>query len=172
MKVQFLVLPMIFVGVLSAQPGRGMHGSLTPPTAQDLVNRQVNFLTKYFSLTPSQVTDVTKFLTAEQTCLGAIPTTDKLETPQAAHQALVDAIKLNNPTNISAALTALSAVQAAEETCGATAAAAIYADLTQPGQQAKVGNGLGPLMGGGGGPHFGPHPGGPHPAGPPPAPAQ
>jgi hypothetical protein len=159
---------MILAGVLSAQPGGGRHGgSLTPPTAQQLVTREVNFLTKFFTLTPSQVSDVTGFVTAEQTCMGAISTNPKLGSPQAAHQALADAIKLNNPTNISAALATVEAVQAAEESCRVTAAAAIYADLTQPGQQAKVGNGLGPLLGGG--PHFGPHPGGPHPGGPSPS---
>jgi hypothetical protein len=164
MKVRYLVLPMILAGVLSAQPGRGFRGSLTPPTAQDLVNLQVSFLTKFFSLTPSQVTDVTGFLTTEQTCLAANTTNAK-----SAREGLVAAIKLNNPTNISAALGTLSTVQAAQETCRATAAAAIYADLNQPGQQAKVGNGLGPLLDGGGGPHFGPHPGGPPPSSPPPA---
>lgn len=165
---------MILAGILSAQPGNGRHGaSLTPPTAQQLVTREVNFLTRFFSLTTSQVTDVTGFVTAEQSCIGAISANPKLGSPQAAHQGLVDAIKLNNPTNISAALATLEALQAAEQSCRVTAAAAIYADLTQPGQQAKVGNGLGPLLGGG--PHFGPHPGGPHPGGPHPsaaAPAQ
>lgn len=151
---------MIFVGVLSAQPGRRMHeSSLTPPTPAQMVEREVNFLTKFFSLTPSQVADVTGFVTAEQKCLGGNSTN-----AQSARQSLVDAIKLNNPSNISAAISNLSALQAAQETCRATAAAAIYADLNQPGQQAKVGNGLGPLMGGGGGPRFGPHHGGPPPA--------
>jgi hypothetical protein len=154
---------MILAGVLSAQ-GRQFRGggSLTPPTPAELVQREVNMLTKFFSLTPTQVTNVTGILNTEQTCLTAIPTTPGLESPQSARQALVDAIKLNNPTNISKAITALTAVQAAQETCRAAAAAAIYAGLTEPGQQAKVGNGLGPLMGGGG-PHFGPHPGGPPP---------
>ena len=155
---------MILAGVLSAQPGRGFRGSLTPPTPAQMVERQVNFLTKFFSLTPSQVTDVTGFLTTEQTCLAANAANAKT-----ARENLVAAIKLNNPTNISAAIGALGTVQTAQETCRATAAAAIYADLTQPGQQAKVGDGLGPLLGGGGGPNFGPHPGGPRPNGPPPA---
>lgn len=149
---------MILAGVLGAQPGRGMHGSLTPPTPAQMVEREVNFLTKFFSLTPSQVTDVTGFVTAEQTCLGADTTN-----AQSAREGMVAAIKSGNPTAISTAIGALSAVQSAQETCRATAAAAVYADLTQPGQQAKVGTGLGPLMGGGG-PHFGPHPGGPPPA--------
>jgi hypothetical protein len=149
---------MILAGVLSAQPGRGMRGSLTPPTPEQMVEREVNFLTKFFSLTPTQVTDVTGFITTEQKCLAANTANAK-----SARQALVDAIKLNNPTNISAAITNLGAVQTAQETCRATAAAAIYADLKEPGQQAKVGNGLGPLLGGGG-PHGGPHPGGPPPA--------
>jgi len=159
MKVRYLVLPMILAGVLSAQPGRGFRGSLTPPTPEQMVDRKVNFLTKFFSLTPSQVTDIAGLVSAEQKCLAANSANAK-----SAREGLVAAIKLNNPTNISAAVSTLSGVQAAQETCRATAAAAIYADLNQPGQQAKVGNGLGPLMGGGGGPHFGPHPGGPPPA--------
>ena len=123
-----------------------------------MVAREVNFLTKFFSLTPSQVTDVTGFVTTEQKCLAANSANAK-----SARQALVDAIKLNNPNNISTALSNLNAVQSAQETCRVTAAAAIYAGLTEPGQQAKVGNGLGPLLGGGGERHFGPRPGGPPP---------
>jgi hypothetical protein len=124
-----------------------------------MVQREVNFLTKFFTLTPQQVTDVTGFVTTEQTCLAANSANAK-----SAREGLVAAIKLNNPTNIATAIGAVSTAQSAQETCRATAAAAIFADLTQPGQQAKVGNGLGPLMGGGdGGRHFGPHPGGPPP---------
>jgi hypothetical protein len=131
-----------------------MHGSLTPPTAEQLVDGEVNFLTRYFSLTPSQVSDVTGFLKTEQNCLAA--NTTNLQTARAG---LVTAIKAKSG-DISGAISALSAVQAAQETCRATAAAAIYADLTQPGQQAKVGSGLGPLLGGGGGgPRMGPPPG-------------
>ena len=157
---------MILAGILSAQPGR--HGaSLTPPTAPQLVDREVNFLTRYFTLTTSQASDVKGFVTTEQTCLAANTTN-----AQTAREGLVTAIKSGKSGDISAAIGALSAVQLAQETCRAAAAAAIYADL-QPGQQAKVGNGLGPLMGGGGGgPHGGPHPGGPHPGAPPPPPAQ
>jgi len=159
MKVRYLVLPIILAGVLSAQ-GRQFRGggSLTPPTPAEMVQREVTMLTEFFSLTPSQVTDVTGFLNTEQTCLAATTANAK-----SAREGLVAAIKLNNPTNISAAIAALGAVQTAQETCRAAAAAAIYADLTQSGQQAKVGSGLGPLLGGGG-PHFGPHPGGPPPA--------
>jgi hypothetical protein len=159
MKVRYLVLPIILAGVLSAQ-GRQFRGggSLTPPTPAQLVEREVSFLTKFFTLTPTQVTAVTGFVTTEQTCLAA--NTTNLQT---AREALVTAIKGANPTTISTAISNLSAVQSAQETCRATAAAAIYADLTSA-QQAKVGSGLGPLMGGGGGPHFGPHAGGPPPA--------
>ena len=164
MKVRYLVLLMILAGVLSAQPGRGFRGSLTPPTPEPMVDRQVNMLTRFFGLTPAEVLNFKGILTAEQTCLAAISTTPGLESPKTARQALTDAIKSNNPTNISNALTAFNAVQAAQEACRISAAAALYAGLTEPGQQAKVGNGLGPLLGGGGGPRFGPHPGGP-PAG-------
>ena len=72
---------------------------------------------------------------------------------QTAHSGLVTAVKSGSATNIAAAVAALTSVQAAAETCRATAAAGIYADLDST-QQAKVGSGLGPLLGGGG---FGPH---------------
>jgi Spy/CpxP family protein refolding chaperone len=122
-----------------------------------MVEHEVSFLTKFFTLTTTQVTAVTGFVTTEQTCLSANSTN-----LQTAREALVTAIKGANPTTISTAIANLGALQSAQETCRATAAASIYADLTST-QQAKLGSGLGPLMGGGGG-HFGPHPGGPPPA--------
>src|SRR5579862_3398406 len=98
MKVRYLVLPMILAGVLSAQPGSGRHGSLTPPTPEQLVDREVNMLTKFFSLTSTEAGNFKTILTAEQVCMGAIPTPPGLKNPQSARQALVDAIKGNNPT--------------------------------------------------------------------------
>jgi len=162
MKVRYLVLPMILAGVLSAQPGRGFRGgSLTPPTASELLTWEVNSLTKYFGLTTTQVGQVTPIVSAEQSCLTTIPP----PSAQTLHENLATAIKTPGG-NISGAITALANFQSAQETCRATAAAGIYAILTGS-QQAKLGNGLGPLLGGG--PHFGPHPGGPRPGAPPPA---
>jgi Spy/CpxP family protein refolding chaperone len=138
---------MIFAGLLGAQ-GRGFGGggSLTPPTPAQTIQNEVNRLTRFFNLTSSQVTEVTKILTTEQACLQGDSTN-----LQTAREALVTAIKAGNSGNISAAIATLTSLQAAQETCRATAEAAIYADLT-PTQQALVGSGLGPLGGGGGQP--------------------
>ena len=55
MKFRLLALPLIAAGFLSAQ-GPGPHrNSLTPPTASEVLQRQVDFLTKFYSLTASQV---------------------------------------------------------------------------------------------------------------------
>jgi len=132
--------------------GFGGHAnSLTPPTAAEMVQWEVNHLTKFFSLTPAQVTAVSGFLTTEQTCLAANSTN-----LQTARQGLVSAIKTGNPP-VSTAVTTLNGLQGDQELCRATAAAAIYGQLTGT-QQMQVGTGLGPLMGGGGG--FGPPHGG------------
>jgi hypothetical protein len=156
MKFRLLALPLVLGGVLSAQ-GRGPHGnSLTPPTPEELVQRKVDGLTKFFGLTTDQANQVKGFIIAEQSCLTANSTNLK-----SAREGLVSAIKTGNPT-ISIAVGALSSYQGVDEGCRATAAAAIYGGLTPPlttAQLAKLGNGLGPLLGGGGGPRFGPPPG-------------
>lgn len=146
-KLTYLVLPVFLAGILSAQ-GRGFRGDgLTPPTPAEMVQRRVAFLTKFFGLSASQVTEATNAITTEQTCLQANSTN-----LQTAREGLVTAIKAGNATGISGAIATLTSLQAAQETCRATAAAAIYSNLNSS-QQSKVGNGLGPLMGGGG---FGP----------------
>ena len=48
---------------------------------------------------------------------------------QTARAGLVTAIKSGSATNVSAAVNALTSIQGAEQTCRATAAAGIYADL-------------------------------------------
>ena len=152
MKFRLLALPMIVAGVLSAQ-GPGPHGnSLTPPTPAEVLQRQVDFLTRFYSLTTAQVGPVTTIVSTEQSCL---PTSAAMTT---AREALVTAIKSN--TKISDAVTALNTLQGDQETCRATAAAGIWALLNST-QQMK---GVGPLLGGsggrGGGPgfHHGPPP--------------
>jgi hypothetical protein len=147
MKARYVALSMILAGVLGAQ-GRGFGGgSFTPPTPAQMIQREVNMLTKYFTLTTSQVSEVTSIVTTEQTCLEGNSTN-----MQTARAGLVTAVKSGSATNVSAAVNALTSIQGAEQTCRATAAAGIYADLDST-QQAKVGKGLGPLLGGGG---FGP----------------
>jgi len=141
MKVRFLALPLVLAGVLSAQgPGpRGPRGnSLTPPTAAEVLQRQVDFLTRFYSLTTAQVGPVTTIVSTEQSCL---PTSAAMRT---AREALMTAIKTN--TKLSDAVTALNALQGDQESCRATAAAGIWALLDSTQQM----RGVGPLLGGGG----------------------
>jgi hypothetical protein len=146
MKLQYVLIPMIFAGLLGAQ-GRGYRNSttLTPPTSAQTIQHEVNRLTRYFGLTSTQVTEVTGFLTTEQSCLQGDTTT-----AQTDREALITAIKSGNAGSISTAINNLTSVEAAQATCRATAAAAIYGDLTST-QQGKLGTGLGPLLGGGAG---------------------
>jgi hypothetical protein len=151
MKVRFLALPLILAGVLSAQ-GPGPRGnSLTPPTAAEVLQRQVDFLTRFYSLTTAQVAPVTTILSTEQSCL---PTSAAMTT---AREGLVTAIKGGG--KVSDAVTAVNTLQGDAEGCRATAAAGIWALLNST-QQMK---GIGPLLGGPGGRGRGPgfHPGPP-----------
>jgi len=149
MNVRWLALPLVLAGVLCAQgPGPRAH-SLTPPTASEVLQRQVDFLTKFYSLTTAQVGPVTTLVSTEQSCL---PTSAAMRT---AREALVTAIKTN--TKISDAVNALNTLQGDQESCRATAAAGIWALLDST-QQMK---GIGPLLGGAGrvrGPGFRPGP--------------
>ena len=153
MKVRLLALPLFAAGVLSAQ-GPGPR-SLTPPTASEVLNRQVGFLTKFYGLNTTQAGTVMTLVSTEQSCL---PTSAAMRT---ARETLVGAIKTGPAATIAAALTALNTLQGDEETCRATAATAIWALLDPATQQIK---GIGPLLGGpggrGGGPgfHHGPPP--------------
>jgi hypothetical protein len=151
MKFRLLALPLIAAGVLSAQGPRG--NSLTPPTPSEVLQRQVDFLTKFYSLTTAQVGPVTTILSTEQSCL---PTSAAMTT---ARQGLVTAIKGGG--KVTDAVTAVNTLQADQEVCRATAAAGIWALLNPTTQQIK---GIGPLLGGPGG--RGPGPGFHH--GPPP----
>ena|SRR5579871_2635164 len=149
MKFRLLALPLIAAGVLSAQ-GPGPR-SLTPPTPAEALQRQLDFLTKFYSLTTTptnQVSTVQSLLSTEQSCLPAPGTL------QTARQGLATAVKAG-ASGVGDAVTALTKVQAEEELCHATAAAGIWAVLT-PTQQMK---GIGPLLGfgGGRGPGRGPH---------------
>jgi hypothetical protein len=160
MKARFLVTALTMATALMAQGpgGGGFHrDSLTPhtpPTAAELVTREVNFLTKFFGLTGNQPDQVSMILTTEQGCLAN--GTTALQTARAA---LVTAIKSGSETNIATAIAGLHTAQAAQDTCRATAAASIYTTVLTSAQQMKIGNGLGPLLGGG----IGRGPGGPGP---------
>lgn len=151
MKVRLLALPLIAVGVLSAQ-GPGPR-SLTPPTTSEVLTREVDFLTKFYSLTTAQAGTVGTIVSKEQSCL---PTSAAMT---GARQTLLTAIKSN--TNVSDAVSGLNTLQGDAESCRAAAAASIWVLLDPATQQTK---GIGPLLGGpggrGGGPgfHHGPPP--------------
>jgi hypothetical protein len=154
MKFRLLALPLFVAGVLSAQ-GPGPRGSsLTPPTASEVLQRQVDFLTKFYSLTTTQAATVTTIVSTEQSCL---PTSAKMT---AARQALVTGVKTGGSA-LTAGVSGVNDLQATQEGCRATAASAIWALLDPTTQQIK---GIGPLLGGpggrGGGPgfHHGPPP--------------
>ena len=152
MKARFLALVVIAASSLMAQgPGRPFGGRAdsatppTPPTAAEMVQMQVNHLTKFFSLTSTQVTAVSGFLNAEQTCLAT--NSASLKTARAN---LLAGIKSGTTGSIASLVGAIGPLETDQEICRATAAASIYGQLTSA-QQTQLGNGLGPLMGGGGG---------------------
>ena len=137
MKVRFLALPLVLAGALSAQGPGPRRDSLTPPTAAEVLQRQVDLLTKFYSLTTAQVGPVTTLVSTEQSCL---PTSAAMRT---AREALMTAIKTN--TKVSDAVSGLNTLQGDQESCRATAAAGIWALLDST-QQMK---GIGPLLGAG-----------------------
>ena len=120
MKVRLLALPLVLAGALSAQGPGPRARSLTPPTASEVLQRQVDFLTKFYNLTTAQVGPVTTLVSTEQSCL---PTSAAMRT---AREGLATAIK----TGVSAvpdAVTALNKLQAEQDSCRATAAAVTVA---------------------------------------------
>ncbi|HEV2200700.1 MAG TPA: hypothetical protein VGR73_12840 [Bryobacteraceae bacterium] len=152
MKLRLLIVPAFMATALLAQgpggqgghreiPGGGPQG--TPPDPAKIVQHNVKMLTVFFDLDTAQVATATAALTTEQTCL-----TGGAAALKTARMSLTDAIKAN--AGISGAVANLSAVEQAATLCRADAAAAIYAVLSMT-QQAKLTNGLGPLMGGPGG---------------------
>ena len=154
MKFRLLALPLLVAGVLSAQ-GPGPRGnSLTPPTASEVLTRQVDFLTKFYTLTTTQAGKVTIIVSTEQSCL---PTSAAMT---AARQALVTGVKKGGSA-LTDGVTGVTELQATQEGCRAAAASAIWTLLDPTTQQVK---GIGPLLGGpggrGGGPgfHHGPPP--------------
>jgi hypothetical protein len=155
MKVRLFVLSILIAATLLAQGPRGGFGrnsNGTPPTPADIVAREVQMLTRFLTLDAGQQATATTALTNAQAQVALNAPTLKADRAQ-----LVDAIK--DPRQAGAIDTLTSTIanlQGQNDAIHAKAAAAIYASLT-PAQQMKLGNGLGPLMGGGGfgrGPRF------------------
>ena len=147
MKLRLVVLVLTMATALLAQPPSGG----APPTPQEIIQRQVNRLTHFLTLTSDQQTHVTSILTADINNLTTWQGTLKTQ-----REAVLAAIKANN--GVQAAIAALSNTQAQIETIRATEAASIYAILTAD-QKTKVGDAVNMLAGGGG-------PGGPGGRGP------
>src|SRR5712664_3125637 len=150
MKASILFATLTITAALMAQPpGGGFRRNAAPnanATQADPVARQVNMLTRFLDLTPAQQTQVTNILAANTTNLATLQTTLKTERANT-----LAAIKANS--GISSAVAAASNTQSQIETIRATEAAAIYATVLTADQKTKLGDRLGPLLGGGG---FGP----------------
>jgi hypothetical protein len=146
MKTRFLFLPLLIAATLFAQPPRGFgrNSTGTPPTPAEIVAREVQFLTRFLGLDTGQQAAATTALTDAQAQLALNAPTLKTDRAQ-----LVDAIKSNNLGVIDTLTSTIANLQGQNDAIRAKAAATIYASLT-PAQQMKLGNGLGPLMGGGG----------------------
>lgn len=143
MKSALLLTPFLCAAMVSAQ-GFHRNASGTPPTPQQMAQNQTNGLTRFFSLTSSQQTAVLGILTPVETQIANLRSQI-----QPLRQALVTAVKANNPTQINAELQQISPLEEQIQSLQAVAAGQIYATVLTSAQQAQIPNGLGPLMGGG-----------------------
>jgi hypothetical protein len=154
MKVRLFVLPILIAATLLAQGPRGGFGrnsNGTPPTPAEMVAHEVQMLTRFLTLDAGQQATATTALTNAQAQVALNAATLKTDRGQ-----LVDAIKANQVSVIPTLTSTIANLQGQNDAIRATAAATIYASLTAD-QKTKLGNGLGPLMGGGGfgrGPRF------------------
>jgi hypothetical protein len=147
MKSAFLAVPLFCGAILFAQgPGFQGHGNGTPPTPAQIAQNETVRLTRFFNLNSTQQTAVLGILTTAE---GQIVTLRAQIQP--LRTTLVAAIKANNSGQITAALQQISPLQEQVEALQAGAAGQIYATVLSSAQQAQIANGLGPLMGGGGG---------------------
>jgi Spy/CpxP family protein refolding chaperone len=150
MKARILIATLAMATALLAQPpGGGFRRNASPGgTPVNPVDREVKMLTRMLDLSAAQQTTITGILGADTTKLQGLQ--DTLKTKRAN---LAAAIKLNS--DLTGPVAALSLTQSSIEGIRAGEAAAIYQTLT-PEQKTKLGDGLGPLYGGGGpGPGFG-----------------
>jgi len=148
MKARVFVMALTMAGALLAQP----PGGGAPPTPQEMIQRQVNRLTHFLTLTADQQTQITNILSADINNLSTLQGTLRTE-----REALLAAIKSNG--GVQAAVAALSNTQGQVETIHANQAAQIYALLTAD-QKTKVGDAVNMLSGGGPGGPGGRGPGG------------
>lgn len=145
MKARFLIYPMLIAATLFAQgPRRGFgpDPNAAPPTPADIVAREVRMLTRFLTLDAGQQAAATTALTNAQTQVALNAATLKADRGQ-----LVDAIKGNDLGAIDTLTSTIANLQGQNNAIRAKAAAAIYLVLHDD-QKAKLGNGLGPLLGG------------------------
>lgn len=151
MKLRFAIVPLMMSAALFAQPPAG--GRRGP--GGDPGQRMESMLTRFLNLDATQQNQVHTILADAK--VQSQGSGDQMKT---LHASLVDAIKANNTAQIDALTLQISQAQQPLAAIHAKTAAKIYAVLTSD-QQARLGDGLGMLMGGG----FGPmrHRGGPPP---------
>jgi len=134
--VHFVVISTCATSLLLAQR------SGSPPSAADLVQRRVNFLTRELGLSSAQQQQATTIFTNAAT--NETTLRDSLRT---AHQSLSDAIKSNNSAAIDQVSTQIGTLTAQLTSSEAKANAAFYQVLT-PDQQSKFSQSPGPGLGG------------------------
>jgi hypothetical protein len=156
MKMHHIIITFAIAGVMMYGQGPRGSSTTTPPTPAQMAQRETDRLTRFFTLTATQQTTVLGLLTTADTQTQALTTQIK-----PLRTSLEAAIKANNQSMISLTILQISSLQEQEEVIRANVAGQIYATVLTSTQQALVGTGLGPLMGGGpGGGGPGPGPGG------------
>ena len=146
MKASVFVAALTMAGALLAQPPVGgfrRDPNATPPTPQQMIQREVNRLTRFLTLSTDQQTQITNILSADISNLTSLQANLKTE-----RAAVLTAIKSNS--GVAAAVSALSATQAQVETIRANEAALIYTTVLTADQKTKVGDAVQMLSGGGG----------------------
>ena len=96
-----------------------------PPSAADMVQRRVGFLTKELTLTATQQQQATTIFTNAATANMAVR--DSLKT---AHQSLTDAVKSNNSAGIDQAASTIGSLTAQMTAADSKAEAAFFQILT------------------------------------------
>jgi len=145
MKARLFVLPILIAATLFAQGphgGFGRNSTGTPPTPAEFIAREVQVLTRFLTLDAGQQATATTALTNAQAQLALNAATLKTD-----RGLLIDAIKGNQLGTIDTLTSTIANLQGQNDAIRAKAAAAIYAALTDD-QKTKLGNGLGPLLGG------------------------
>jgi Spy/CpxP family protein refolding chaperone len=149
MKSLLLTIPLMCSLAFAQGPRFHRNAQSGAATPQQMAQNETNRLTRFFSLSSTQQSQVLGILTTADTQISTLRTQIQ---PLRAN--LVAAVKANNPDQITAALNALAPLQQQVASLEANAAGQIYATVLNPTQQGQIPNGLGPLMGMGFGGRF------------------